>query len=249
MTHARCTLLARGRKSMSDCSRRALLGGAVAVATSAILAEPAHGQYVWQKPDWPAGDFDALVRSPRRIKQVIHAHEINGARFLSNAKNSLNGLRFGSGFAEDQVQLICALNGPSSMLNYSDYVWQKYRVGEWTRVNDPKTQEPAERNIFYLSGAGNPPHYASEDPGSEGSLYQSISIQALESRGVRFLACHTSAEEAARALIKQNNLSAEPEEVVKDMQAHALPGVLIVPSLAGALAILQCEGHYSYMMA
>lgn len=234
---------------MSDCSRRALLGGAAAVVTSAILAEPAPAQYVWQKSDWLAGDFDALVRSPRRIKQVIHAHEINGARFLSNTKNSLNGLRFGSGFAESQIQLVCALNGPASMLNYGDYVWQKYRLGEWTRVNDPKTQKPAERNIFYLSAAGDPPQYASEDPGSESSLYQSTSIQALQSRGVRFLACHTSAEEAARALIKENNLSAEPEDVVKDMQAHALPGVIIVPSLAGALAILQCEGHYSYMMA
>lgn len=41
----------------------------------------------------------------------------------------------------------------------------------------------------------------------------------------------------------------QPEEVAKDMIEHALPGVIIVPSLAAALALLQGEGHYSYMAA
>ena len=64
---------------------------------------------------------------------------------------------------------------------------------------------------------------------------------------MRFLSCHSSIEEAARALIKMNNLTVQPEEVVKDMQAHMLPGVLLVPALAAALALLQGDGHYSYM--
>jgi hypothetical protein len=74
-------------------------------------------------------------------------------------------------------------------------------------------------------------------------------VQGLQARGVRFLSCHSAAEEAARALIKMNNLSAQPEEVVKDMQAHTVPGVLLVPALSAALALLQGDGHYSYMSA
>jgi intracellular sulfur oxidation DsrE/DsrF family protein len=105
------------------------------------------------------------------------------------------------------------------------------------------------RNIFYPSDAGTSLNYASNDPESPDSLYQDNSIQGLQARGVRFLSCHVSNEEAARALIKQNGLSAQPEEVTKDIQAHVLPGVLIVPALAAALAYLQCEGHYSYMAA
>ena len=72
-------------------------------------------------------------------------------------------------------------------------------------------------------------------------------VQGLQARGVKFLSCHSSTEEAARALIKMNNLTVEPEEVVKDMQAHVHPGVILVPALAAALAILQSDGHYSYM--
>jgi hypothetical protein len=239
----------KGEKTMNEFSRRSLLGGAAAVAAATMWTEPVHAQYVWQKPDWQAAEFDTLTRSPRRIKQVIHGFAINDARFLKNAKNSLNGLRFGAGVPADQVQIVCALNGPANMLNYTDYVWQKYRIGEWVKENDPKTGEPAVRNFYYPSKAGASLTYTSDDPNSPDSAYQDISVQGLQARGVRFLSCHSSIEEAARALIKTNNLTAQPEEIAKDIQAHILPGVLLVPALASAIALLQSDGHYGYMSA
>jgi len=232
---------------MSEFSRRSVLGGAVAAAAATMWTQPVHAQYVWQKTDWQAGEFDALTRSTRRIKQALHAFSISDARVLRTAKNSLNGLRFGAGVAPDQIQVVCALNGPANMLNYGDYVWQKYRIGEWVKENDPKTGEPAVRNIFFPSKAGSSMKYTSEDPSSPDSAYQDATVQGLQARGVKFLSCHSSTEESARALIKMNNLTVDPEEVVKDMQAHVHPGVILVPALAAALALLQSDGHYSYM--
>ena len=233
---------------MSEFSRRTLLGGAAAAAAASMWKEPVHAQYVWQKTDWQqAAEFDALTHSPRRIKQALHAFSISDGRVLRTAKNSLNGLRFGIGTAVDQVQVVCALNGPANLMNYSDFVWQKYRIGEWLKETDPKTGEPAVRNIFYPSKAGPSLAYASDDPSSPDSAAQDATVQGLQARGVKFLSCHSSIEEAARAIIKQFSLSAQPEEVVKDMQAHILPGVILVPALASALALLQSDGHYSYM--
>jgi hypothetical protein len=234
---------------MSEFSRRALLGGAAAAAASTMWSEPVHAQYVWQKSNWHLSEFDALTHSPRRIKQVVHGFAINDGRFLRNIKNSLTGLQFGSGVPADQIQLVCALNGPANMLNYTDYVWQKYRIGEWLKVEDPKTGQPAVRNIYYPSRMGTPMHYTSEDPSSEDSSYQDASVQGLLAHGVRFLSCHSSTEETARNLIKQYSLTAQPEEIVMDIHAHALPGVIVVPALSAALAVLQCEGHFSYMAA
>lgn len=235
---------------MSDFSRRSLLGGAVAVAATTLWNEPVRAQYVWQKSDWQqAPEFDALTHSARRMRQVVHGFGINEGRFLKNAKNSLNGLHFGAGIAADQIQIVLALNGPANMVNYSDYVWEKYRIGEWIKESDPKTGEPAVRNFFYPSPAGQSLKYSSDDPSDPSSAYQDFSVQGLQARGVKFLSCHSSTEEAARALIKKNNLSAQPEDVVKDMQAHILPGVILVPALAAALAVLQVDGHYSYMFA
>jgi hypothetical protein len=242
--------MAQGEKSMSEFSRRSLLGGAAAAAAATMWNEPVHAQYVWQKTDWQqAAEFDALAHSPRRIKQVIHGFGINDGRFLKNAKNSLNGLRFGAGVPADQIQVVCALNGPANLLNYGDYVWQKYRIGELEKETDPKTGEPAVRNFYYPSNAGPSLKYSSDDPSSPDSAYQDISVQGLEARGVKFLSCHSSIEEAARAIIKKFSLTEQPEEIVKDIQAHILPGVILVPALSAALALLQGDGHYGYMSA
>ena len=195
-----------------------------------------------------AAEFDALTHSPRRIKQALHAFAINDGRFLKNAKNSLNGLRFGLASAADQIQVVCALNGPANMLNYSDYVWQKYRIGEWVKEKRPQDRR-ARRPQYFLSEQGRPVHGVRlrrpQQPGLR--LSRTPPFRDLQARGVRFLSCHSSIEEAARALIKMNNLTAQPEEVVKDLQAHILPGVILVPALAAALALLQSDGHYSYM--
>ena len=64
-------------------------------------------------------------------------------------------------------------------------------------------------------------HYATQDPDDENSLFQDTSIQALQSRGVRFVSCHTSTEEEARAFIQQNGLTdQEFERVLRDELAQ-----------------------------
>ena len=133
---------------MLEISRRALLSGAAAAATT-IWAESARGQLVWQKSDWHAAEFEALTHSTRRIKQVIHATAIEGGRFLRNARNSLNGLRFAFGVPADQIQIVCVLNGPANLLNYSDEIWKKYRAGEWAKLDDPKDW-PARPPQYFL---------------------------------------------------------------------------------------------------
>ena len=72
-------------------------------------------------------------------------------------------------------------------------------------------------------------------------------MEALQSRGVQFLACHTATEEQARVLVRRNNLSQSPENVVTDMLAHTVPGVLVVASMVAAIALLQNQGRYSYI--
>ena len=233
---------------MTELSRRAFVGRVIAVgASSEMLGEQARGQLVWTKAEWKVEDFQALVHVPRRIKQVFDASAINGGRFLNNVRNSMNGLHFGSAVPVEQIQLVCAMRGTANLMNYDDYAWQRYRLGEWTKVDDPKTGKPATRNIFYASKAGTVGHYPSDDPSSEESVYQDASMQALLVRGVRFLSCHSSTEEQVRGFAKEFALAQGREEIVKDMLAHTVPGVLVVASAAAALALLQCEGRYSYM--
>lgn len=233
---------------MTNLTRRAFVGQAAAgLATLGTVTTSAAPQMVYKKTDWKIADFEQLVKNKARVKQVYDEIQLGGGRFLNNIKNSLNGLHFGFDIPAEQIKVVGALHGPANMLNFDDYVWQKYRVGEFLKVDDPKSGQPATRNPFFPSKAAPEMRYSSQDPNDENSQFQDASIQGLQARGVQFLCCHTATEEQSRLLIKQFGLSQKPEEIVTDMMAHTLPGVLVVASMVAAIALLQSEGRYSYI--
>lgn len=227
-------------------SRRMFVGGlGTAVASLGVAALPSgslEAQLIAQRSDWNDAAFEKLVRLPARAKQVYDIRGIDDGKFLNNVKNSLNGLHFGFGIPDDQIKVVVAMHGPSNMLNFDDAMWQKYRLGEFVDVNDPATGKPATRNIFYSAKSN-----ASDGLQDESSKWQDRSLQALQRRGVQFLSCHTASEEQAHAMVKKFSLQVSPDDIVKDLQAHTLPGVLVVPSMVATIALLQSEGHYTYI--
>jgi intracellular sulfur oxidation DsrE/DsrF family protein len=227
-------------------SRRSFVNGiGTAVATLGVLglgSSVADAQLVEKHSDWRLGEFDALLKVSVRAKQVYDIRPIAEGKFLNNIKNSLNGFHFGFNIPEDQVKIVVAMHGPSNMLNFDDSMWEKYRLGEWLQINDPKSGKPAVHNIYFTKKTG-----LSSDPEDRASTFQDTAIERLQERGVKFLSCHTATEEQVHALIEQYSLKTPAEEIVKDLQAHTLPGVLIVPAMVATISLLQSEGHYTYI--
>ena len=60
---------------------------------------------------------------------------------------------------------------------------------------------------------------------------------------------HPALEEQARILVRRNKLSQSREAVVEDMFAHTELGILVVAGMSAALALLQAQGHYTYVSA
>lgn len=236
---------------MRNLTRRSFISGSAAGVTALGLfgsASPAaEAQLVWKASEWKIAEFQKLIGDPAKVKQVYDVVPIGDGKFLNNIKNSLNGLHFGFGIPTEQIKVVGALHGPANLLNYDDYVWNKYRIGEWLNVIDPVTGKPALTNIFYRSKYSPRQLSASTDPDDENSLYQDWSVQALQSRGVQFLSCHTALEEQARVLVGRNKLSESPEAIVRDMLAHTQPGILVVAAMTAALALLQTQGNYAYI--
>jgi hypothetical protein len=238
---------------MNPLSRRSFVSQAAAslaaLGIAADSASSAHAQLVWKGAQWKLADFRKLVNHPAGVKQVYDVSQIGGGKFLNNIKNSLNGLRYGFDVPEAQIKIVAALHGPANMLNYGDAVWGKYKIGEWLKVTDPETGKPAVRNIFYASKHPVNAAAFAKDPDDLDSAYQDTAVQTLQARGVQFLSCHTALEEQARILVERNHLAQAPEEVVKDLLANALPGVLVVASMVAAIALLQAQGRYTYITA
>ena len=226
-------------------SRRSFVGsigtGAAALGTLGMSAGTSAAQLVYMPADWHAAEFDKLLKLKARIKQIFDIEAIDGGGFLSPMKNSLNGLHFGFNVPLDQIKIVGGLRGQANLLNFDDSMWEKYRLGEFTKIDDPKTGKPATRNIFYPKKGG-----TSSDPQDRTSTWQDSSIEALMDRGVVLLSCHNATERGAESLIKRFSLTAPIEDVVHDLQTHTLPGVISVPAMVAAVAMLQSEGHYAY---
>ena len=130
---------------MNNITRRSLISrAAVGLTTLGLFSRAPHaeGQLVWKASEWKLPEFQKLVNEPARIKQLYDIVQIGDGKFLNNIKNSLNGLRFGFGILQRQIKIVAALHGPANMLNYDDYIWQKYQIGEWLNVTDPETGRP-----------------------------------------------------------------------------------------------------------
>lgn len=238
---------------MKNLTRRSFasraFAGIAAFGMVSRLSQPAEAQLVWSISEWNLASFEELLHEKARVKQLFDITRVEDGASLAKVKNSLNGLHYGFGVPVDQIRMICGMHGPANLLNYDDYVWEKYKIGAWLKIGDPRTGQAAVRNPYYFSKLTEDAAHiaAGTDPSAENSPLQDASMQGLQRRGVRFLSCHTALEEQVRQLIKHYSLSENPEAIVRDMLAHTVPGVLVVASMVSAIALLQCEGGYSYI--
>ena len=158
-------------------------GAAAALSVSPALAAtpsvPGGSAFVETVADFDVAGFTKLATMPKPNKVVWDLTKIGKA--LGNVKNSLNGYHFGFGYGPGQAHAIMALHGAANTANFSDEMWAKYRLGEWLKIDDPKTDKPATRNIWLHSTSD-----ASTDPQNPKSIYQDTSIEGLQRRGVSF---------------------------------------------------------------
>ena len=224
-------------------SRKAFLSVGLAGAAGAALATPAAAQLIQKPGDWSHEGLEAILKKPARYRQVYDITRINDGIFLNNIKNSLNGLQFSFGTKPEAISIVAGLHGLANFLNFDDAAWAKFRLGEFTGVNDPGTGQPATRNIFYKSTSNSENHNLND----AASVYQDHSIQALQRRGVRFLICHTATEEQSRKLIAKFHLDVKPENLVTEILKHRIPGATVVPSMVATIAVLQQDGHFTYI--
>lgn len=228
----------RGTFIASSASLAALAGPAAAAAQGV----PGGTHFVERKADFDDAAFAAAVNKPADIRMVIEAVSWHPPVF-ANIKNALNGLQFGFGYSPNRISIAFAPHGPSSAFTYSDYVWSKYKIGDFFKLKDEKG-DSVSSNTFLAAKSSS----ASSDPDESSSMYQDTSIETLQKRGVLFLTCHTAVEEQSRALVKAGNAPAgmSATEVANDILTHLIPGTHVVPSMMGTIMVLQQRYHYGY---
>lgn len=230
------------RSSFLASASIAALAGSAAGAAETV---PGGTHFVERRADFDLEAFQAAVDRPgtavRQLWEAVSFHP----QILNNVKNSLNGLQFGFGHPPSSIAMVFAAHGPSGALNYSDYVWSKYRLADALNLKDAQGN-PITSNVFLKPAK---PVSPGADPDDPNGIYQDTSIETLQSRGVVWLTCHTAVEEQARALVKggfaPSGMSAP--DVADDILTHLISGTHVVPAMVATIGVLQSVHHYSYI--
>jgi hypothetical protein len=229
------------RTGFFTASASLLAAGAVAPALAQSV--PGGSELVEERAQFDLAAFGSVVGRPADIRQLFEAVAFKPALW-NNVKNAFNGLQFGFGHAPDRIAIAVAGHGPSTAYGYTDYVWQKYRIGEFFSIKDAQGAT-IEKNLWLSAATAYDP---SADPNDGRGMYQDTSIEMLQKRGLIMLTCHTAVEEQARAIVKGGLAPAgmSAKDVADDILTHLIPGTLVNPSMVATVAVLQQVHGYTY---
>jgi hypothetical protein len=114
---------------------------------------------------------------------------------------------------------------------FDSSLWEKYKLGEFAKITDPKTNGPSVRNMFWQPQPG--------DFAVPGIGNVQIGINELQDNGVMFGVCSVAILVNSHAIAQKMN--ADPDTVQKDLIAGILPGIQLLPS--GVWAVGRAQEH------
>ncbi|HEX4986187.1 MAG TPA: twin-arginine translocation signal domain-containing protein [Burkholderiales bacterium] len=204
----------------SPLPRREFLGGLAAAATAIGLGGIEPGAV--HAADAPAAtQFQAWLDGiPGRYRQLYDAPAVNGGFALIWSHVFLVTAAQGYGVPESELGVVVVLRHGAIPIAFRDAAWEKYKLGEMYKVDDPATRAPALRNPFAHVKPGDLP-------------LPEAALEKLVERGVRVAVCNAAIHYRSMRVAQQ--LGVPHETVRQDWLAAVLPGVQVVPS--GVLAV------------
>jgi hypothetical protein len=142
--------------------RRGFLQGAALAAASFGLTQLASAAHAAEQSSAGTGavatEFQRWLDSiPGKHRQVYDAAEPNGGFALITGYVFLLTGQQGYGVPESELGVVVVLRHNAIPIGFNDALWEKYRLGEVFKVNDPATKAPATRNPFANIKAGDLP--------------------------------------------------------------------------------------------
>ena len=201
--------------------RRGFLAGLSALLLTPRLEAESRNRF---EPGDPDAWIDRLVGSHRVMIQT-HQHFMSA---LVDARNMLANGRDFYGIPENQHRIAVIAHGSAIQGLFRDETWERFALGEFFKLNDPRTGAPALRNIYLEAQDGEP---------------KDAAVRELQPRGVVFVGCNVALKGLSRKLAKGGDV----EAIYVGLMAGLAPGVVIVPDVFVTSARAQDRGvRYIY---
>ena len=202
-------------------ARRTFIGkvaaGTLALATAPLVSAAAH--------TLPIADDDPWLKALKgKHKQVFDAPAINGGFPFMFAGTYLQTMMEHYKLSPADISAMVVVRHFGVGLALQDSVWEKYALGKMFNVTDPATKEPALRNIFYKSKAGD-------------MLNIEASADKLLAKGVVIGACGLAMK--VMSGMASAGAGVKPDVAYAEWRAGLLPGVYELPS--GVLGVAKAQ--------
>jgi len=205
----------------------------VGAGTVALLGVPAllHAESPLTAPPMDEKWVDNLKG---RYRQYFDATSVDSGFSLAYAMNWMDTMKAAYGAADKDLSAVVGLRHFSIPIAYTDAIWAKFKLGEFAKLNDPKTNAPATRNIFFNSKEGD-------------LLFPSMAIDKLQPRGVTFVVCNIAHSVVSGLLGKAAGMT--PEAAKAEFAKGLIPGFTLVDSGVLAVHRAQEKGKCTYCYA
>ena len=209
---------------LPDQSRRSFMSVLTSLAGVAAI-DAARSEAAAQAPAPPAQTWDLrwMDELKAQHKQVFDLGEVDlvaDPRPLRFPRNYLDTFRDVYSLEFPDIKTVVGISGRAFPINATDRLWEKYALGERSKIIDPLTMKPAVRNVFM------------DD--------RTLGVKSLQARGTIFWQCNIALTGIAQQLAEARKLSAA--EVRADLLAGLNPGVHLVPSHVMAIGLVQERG-------
>lgn len=192
----------------------AVLGVPWSAAERALAAEPAD-------PADPMSEawLNRIKGKHRQVFDAVSPNDGWAAVFATTLMDSYNW----QNVKDTAVTPVIVFRHMGMPLTLRDEIWAKYKLGEFLKVNDPKTNAPATRNVFQDNVA----------------MHPGFTYEALIQRGAVVVACNVALTVFSGMTAQQAGVPAD--EAKKEWTAGLIKGVSLAPS--GVYAVNRAQEH------
>jgi hypothetical protein len=152
---------------------------------------------------------------------VLDVREPNGGMAIAWAWVYLFTGAQAYGVKESQLGTVMVFRHNAIPLALEDSMWDKYKLGEYFKINDPATSAPALRNPYYATPV---------DPD-----VPDMTLKNHIERGVKVAACNMAIHHYSGQIAKAQGF--KHEDVKSEWMAATLPGISHAPS-----GVVACQG-------
>jgi hypothetical protein len=131
--------------------RRDFLRGGLAAAAAAVGSQlfgmKNVGAHTMLPGQWDRSGYAESIATDSEARATFSSpHLANAGTYLGQAQNWFQAMEVSYQNDPEDIRLVMANYGPMNFITYDDYIWNKYKVGEWQKVKDGTSW--ALRNIY-----------------------------------------------------------------------------------------------------